>query len=314
MRWVVQGLALGLVSAAVTSGALVTKVRQFPRMPGSSVQGMAITDEGLLVQAYDGGQCRIFDLRAEGNAPVAGLPFASAGKDNHANAISLSDTRYEGGWLPLLYVTGGRPANGRMVCHVENIRKEGNVYRAERVQRITLCADFAWDMQPGSAYREADGFCRIWGAPTWMVDSRENCLYVFSAIYRTTRAYARFAKENRYVVTKLRLPAPTEGDVTLTRQDVLDQVLYDFDVLVTQSGVVRGGEIYYVFGFGRDQASRESSQLRIYNLRTREITGRIDLATAIPEELEGCDFYQGELHVVTQAGSLYKINPAAPTP
>lgn len=314
MRWIVQGLALWLVSAAATTGALVTKVRQFPRMPGSSVQGMAITDDGLLVQAYDGGQCRIFDLKAEGNAPVAAFPFASAGKDNHANAVSLSDTRHEGGWLPLLYVTGGQPANGRMECHVENIRKEGSFYRAERVQRITLSADFAWDMQPGSAYREADGFCRIWGAPTWLVDSQANCLYVFSAIYRTTRAYAQFASVNRYVVTKLRLPALSEGDVTLTRRDVLDQVLYDFDVRVTQSGTVRGGEIYYVFGFGRDQASGESSQLRIYNLRTREISGRIDLATAIPEELEGCAFYRGELHVVTQTGGFYKVNPTASTP
>lgn len=289
------------------AGQVATKVRNFPVNPGHSLQGMVITNDGFLIQAYNHGQCRIFDLNAESSEPIAAFPFGSAGKDNHANAVSLGDV-YRGGAFPLLYVTGGQPSSGVMECHVENILKKGGAYRAERVQRITLSRDFAWDMQPGSSCKDAEGFHKIWGAPTWLVDSREHCLYVFSAVYRTTLAYARFEKDNAYVVTKLRLPAVAEGDVVLTRRDVLDQFLYDFDVFVTQSGCVQDSEIYYTFGFGRTRASRESSQVRAYNLRTRTISRRIDLAEEIPEELEACAFYRGELHVMTQKGNLYKIH------
>lgn len=291
----------------VRSEELAVKVRQFPRFASHSIQGMCITKEGYLIQAYDGGQCRIYDLNQESSVPVAEFPLASVGKDNHANAISLSDTPYEGAEFPLIYVTGGQPTNGLMECHVEAIVKNDGQYRAKRVQRIVLSDEFVWDMKPSSSSKTSDGFQKIWGSPTWLFDGKKRCLYVFSAIYRTTLAYSPFKGENRYVVTKLRLPEVTEGDVTLTRKDVQEQSLYDFDAFITQSGCVEGSEIYYTFGFGRDRASQVSSQLRVYDLEARRITGAVDLAAAIPEELESCDFYKGSLFVMTQKGNLFKV-------
>jgi len=301
-------LAALVASACPAVAQFATKVRQFPRNPGHSIQGMCITPGGYLIQAYNFGQCRIFDLNSENDTPIAEFPLASAGKGNHANAVSMSDTHYRRNELPLIYVTGGQPSDGVMECHVENILKTDTGYQAERIQRISLSAEFAWDMKPESKYRSDDGFYKIWGAPTFIVDSQEQCLYIFSAIYRTTKPYAQFKAENRYIVTKLRLPDVSEGDVTLTRHDVIDQIVYDFDVFITQSGCVRESKIYYTFGFGRDQASLESSQLRVYDLRTRAISRGIDLTEEIPEELESCAFYKDKLYVMTQLGNLYRID------
>ncbi len=300
-------LLAAVAAASATTTPSVTLVREFPRFPGHSIQGMTITAGGLLIQGYNLGQCRIFDLNRESNDPIAEFPLGSAGKDNHANAISMSRTHHAGNEIPLLYVTGGQPTNGMMECHVENIVKTGTGYRAERVQRISLAPEFAWDMQTGSSYETADGFQKIWGAPSFLVDADAGCLWVFSARYRTTKAYLKHKENNRYIATKLRLPAVSEGDVVLTRKDVLDQIVYEFDVLATQSGCIEQGKLYYTFGFGRDRASMESSQIRVYDLRSRELVRRIDLAEEIPEEFESCVFYRNEFYAMTQKGRLYKI-------
>lgn len=307
LRSVLFLLLLSVAAALPATAQFATKVRQFPRNPGGSIQGMCITPDGYLIQAYNRGQCRIFDLKREGAAPIAEFPFASAGKGNHANCVSLSETHLSGNGIPLLYITGGQPNDGVLECNVENILKSDQGYQAKRVQRITLSGEFVWDMKPSSEFRTADGFYKVWGAPNFIVDSKADCLFVFSAVFRTTKAFAQHKKDNRYVVTKLRLPKPSEGDVTLTRKDVLGQILFDYDVFVTQSGCVRDAKIYYVFGFGRDRASLESSQLRVYDLPSGKIAQRIDLAEEIPEELESCSFYKDELYVMTQKGNLYKI-------
>jgi hypothetical protein len=307
MRSLLSLFAL-LLLVQTASAQSSTLVREFPRFPKHSIQGMVITSSGLLIQGYNYGQARIFDLNRESNEAIAEFPLGSAGRGNHANAISQSRTYYQGNDIPLLYVSGGQPNDGVLQCHVENIVKTDTGYRAEEVQRITLTNEFVWDMQPTSSYRDVDGFYRIWGAPSFQVDVEEGCLWVFSAIYRTTKAFAQFKDQNRYVVTKLRLPDVSEGNVTLSRKDVLDQIAYDFDVFVTQSGCVHEGKIYYTFGFGRDRASMESSHIRVYDLKTREIVRRLDFTEEIPEEFESCCFYQGELYAVTQKGRLYKIH------
>jgi hypothetical protein len=130
---------------------------------------------------------------------------------------------------------------------------------------------------------------------------------VFSATYRTTKPYEQFKKANRYIVTKLRLPDIGEGDVTLTRKDVLDQMVYDFDVFFSQSGCVNGSEIYYVFGHGKPPGEVGDNHLRTYSLKTRTITRRVDLTADILDEPEGIAFYQGDLYLMTQKATLYKI-------
>lgn len=311
MRLLASMTAALLLGFAQVAAQVAVKVRQFGKDPGDSIQGMAITGEGHLIQGGDGGQCRIYDLNLPGDTPVAEFLFASASKDNHANALSLGG-HYQGGTYPLIYLSGGQPANAIMECHVENIVTTDAGYRAERVQCIRLAQEFVWDMNPASQSKTADGFYKIWGAPTWLVDAKEKCLYTFSAIFRTTAPYAKHRTENRYIVTKLRLPDPAEGDVTLTRRDVLDQIVYDFDVFITQSGCVADGKIYYAFGYGRPRGQVGESHIRVYDLKTREIVHRIDLADEIPEELENVAFWNGELYTTTQKGNLYKINLPPP--
>lgn len=311
MRLLASMTAALLLEFAPVAAQVAVKVRQFAKDPGDSIQGMAITADGHLIQGGDGGWCRVYDLNRPDDTPVAEFLFASAGRDNHANSLSLGDC-YRGSAYPLIYLSGGQPANGIMECHVENIVTTDAGYRAERVQRITLAREFAWDMSPASQYKTPDGFYKIWGAPTWLADVREKCLYTFSAIYRTTAPYAKHQVENRYVVTKLRLPGPAEGDVTLTRRDVLDQIVYAFDVFITQSGCVADGKIFYAFGYGRPRGQVGESHIRVYDLKTREIVHRIDLADEIPEELENVAFWNGELYTTTQKGNLYKINLLPP--
>ncbi len=296
-------LALSCVAAAQT----VTKVMTIPTYPKHSIQGMVITADGYLVQCHDQGYCRIYDFKAKNPEPLADFRLGSSGTGNHANAASLSSTYYKGNKdFPLLYVTGG-VASGPMVCHVENIVKDGSSYSARQVQAITLADEFRWDMAPASHYKTDDGFYKIWGFPSWLVDNEEKCLYVFSAIYRTTLPYARHKEQNRYVATKMRLPDVSEGDVVLTRADVLDQILYDFDVFITQSGCIKDSKIFYTFGFGKPRESLKSSQMRVFDIKQRKIVQSLDLAEAIPEELEACSFYKGDLYVMTVKGNVYKI-------
>jgi hypothetical protein len=295
-------------SPACVADEVAVKLRQFPRVPEHSIQGMCITEGGLLIQGYDGGLCRIYDLnKTDDNAPVAEFRFGSAGKNNHANALSLGTILHDGEEIPRIYVTGGQPSNGMMECHVEVIRKDGGTYRAKRVQRISLASEFAWDMAPSSSPRTNDGFVKIWGAPSWLVDEKSGALYIFSAIYRTLPKFSAHRQQNRYIVTKLRLPDVSEGDITLTRKDVIEQKEFPFDAFVTQSGYLAGREIYYTFGFGRASSSLASSQIRAYDLDSGRISRSIDLEKAIPEELESCAFYKGNFHVMTQKGNLYQI-------
>lgn len=299
--------AAGLIAAPIAAAASAAKVMRIPVYPGRSIQGMCITADGYLLQLHDHGYCRIFDFKSRNPAPLADFPLGSSGNDNHANAVALSDLRFKGNRdFPLLYVTGGMP-NGAMECHVENILRNGDRYLAERVQRIVLADEFRWDMAPGSTYKTADGFYRIWGSPSWLIDNGEKCLYILSAIYRTTIQYAKHKDENRYVVTKLRLPDIAEGDVVLSRRDVRDQIVYDFAAFVTQSGCLEGSKIYFTFGFGRTRESLQSSQIRVFDLNARTITQSFDLAEIILEELEACAFYQEALYVMTAKGNLYEI-------
>lgn len=105
----------------------------------------------------------------------------------------------------------------------------------------------------GTAYLPAAGF----GAPMWLVNTKENAVYMLSAKYRTTYGsvgdtanYLGYesVNDNYYIITKFNLPSLSAGEqVVLTPTDIIDQFTTDFAAFATQGGTVFDDKIIYMF-------------------------------------------------------------------
>lgn len=279
-----------------------------------SVQGFAIHGE-LGFVLFHTGICAVYELAARSGQPLGVFKLGSYNPGipdnrytNHANDAMFAKEKFSPeDELPLLYVTSGNSGEsdgdgyiGR--CAVERIVRKNGVFSAETVQTVCFRRD---DGELAAAGFEAPG----WGWPASLVDSEEKAFYLFSARYRTTKAFIDKYAENAFVITKFKLPEIREpGEkVILTASDIEDQFTAGFDVLFTQGGTIRNRKLLYTFGAGN---ADYPNALRVFDLDRRTMSDRFDLSdTAFAnEEVECCAFLQGELIINTQAGRLYKLN------
>ena len=247
-------------------------------------QGMEIWGRYLFA-LEDGGHVNVFDFTKPGNKALAGFELASSRPDNHANCANFGVETKRGASFPLLYVSNGLVGGDiEWTCFVESITRRGKRFTSEIAQRITLDTS-GW---------EKEGYVQIYGAPCWLVDRERQALWIFSARQRTTPKVTKHDWENQYVATRFRIPALSEGEsVTLSANDILDQVVLPFDVGFTQSGTVHDGLIYYCFGTG---AKDKPSAIRIYDTDSRTIAARYDLQNQIPIELESLAVVDGYIY------------------
>ncbi len=282
-----------------------------------SVQGFAVFGDIAFV-SFHSGVCAAYDLVSRNEPPIGQFRFGSynAGEPdnryaNHANQGMFSKQYYEeGDEFPLLYVTAGNSGEqdeeGYIgYCAVERITRCGGEFSSECVQKIlynnTGIEDTPWET-PG------------WGWFAYFADTEKGFLYTLSARYRTKMEFIDKYNENNYIVTKYRLPAIREkGEkVVLHPTDIVDQMLFPFDVLLTQGGVLKDNCIWYTFGTGTETYP---NAIRVFDLEKREITHRIDLSDSIfrDEEIECIDFYDGKILVNTAFhafgdGAIYQID------
>lgn len=281
----------------------------------SSAQGMAIYDNEAFI-LYHTGVCSVYDLLSRSDIPKASFRLASYNGGfpsqqyiNHANQAMFSSNYYRNNNIPLLYVTtgndGGEDENGFYYrCAVENIIKRKNeagdiTFTSELLQTIhyknTGIEDTTWETP-------------CWGAPAFFVDSENNFLYIFSARYRTTKAFSEYYSKNAYIITKFSLPGiDGEKNVILTASEILDQFTVPFDIPFTQGGTLYQDKIYYTFGFGNNDYP---IGIRIYDLKHKCIAARIDLSHSVlaNEEIECCSFYKGNLLYNTNSGNIYMMD------
>ena len=275
-----------------------------------SAQGMAVYDDMAFILHHTG-VCALYDLKTRDPRPLARFPLGSHNEGeptrdylNHSNQCMFSGERLEGNPLPLLYVTCGygigRDQDGFFYrCAVEDVRVEraadGSCVQAG--SRLIQTIAFSDEGIGDTAYEKP-----CWGCPAWFVDSENNCLYLFSARWRTTEEFLEHYGENRYIITKLRKPPLAEPFVRLTAGDILDQFLAPFDILFTQGGMIAGDKLFYTFGLGD---RRYPIGLRVYDLTNKCVCGKMDLSGSCfgHEEIESCSFYNGELLCNTNAGT-----------
>lgn len=283
-----------------------------------SAQGMAIHG-GMAFILYHTGVCALYDLETRDPRPLARFPLGSYNSGtptgdflNHANQCMFSGEHLDGNPIPLLYVTAGYgtgfDADGFFYrCAVEDVRVEragdGTCRRAE--SRLVQTISYSDEGREGTAFERP-----CWGCPAWFAGGGDDCLYMFSARWRTTAEFLEHKAENRYIVTRLRKPPLAEPFVCLTGADILEQFLLPFDILFTQGGMIAGDKLFYTFGLGTPQYP---VGLRVYDLTNRRVCGRLDLSASVlgGEEIESCCFYNGELLCNTNAGTggIYSLGP-----
>lgn len=107
-------------------------------------------------------------------------------------------------------------------------------------------------------------------------------------------------------VFKFRRPLLTEGDVTLSEKDLLDEWIIDSNYSyydhVWQGGKVYDGKLYFVFG-----SSSKGKRVVIYDIVSYERIKEIVLDDIVKEEPEDCEYYDGKLLVVVNGGAGYYI-------
>ena len=230
-------------------------------------QGFAVF-KGVAYRLYNSGLCQTYDIK-DLSAPVriSSFPLGSNRPDNHSNCAQFGiDAQGD----PLLYVSG---LSGR--CFVERICPDGS----ELVQTLTLPALEVFNIS----------------STMNIICGGDGCLWAFgSALSGQALTFA-----------KLRRPDATEGDISLTGEDILDywtEEGYNYAESVWQGGMVYDGLLYFVFG-----TNESKRHLAIYDTATHEKIADIDLHNVIPEEPEDCDLVDGKILLTINGGTGYYI-------
>lgn len=267
---------------------------------GRAQQGLEIYGN-YIFSFEDAGHVNVYDWRTQDSKPIAGFELESSRPDNHVNNTEFGIEKAKGSKFPLLYISNGKVGSDiEWTCFVESIElKKGN-FTSKIVQEIILDGN-GW---------ESKNYESIFGAPSWLVDRERGFLWVFSAKKRTVRKVTHKPSDNMYIATKFRIPKLKEGRVVkLGVNDILDQVLFPFDVWFTQAGCISNGQIFYGFGIGAHDPTRPSC-IRVYDTDRHIISARYDLNDDIIYEIEDIVLRDGWLYVNTNnSPKRTKSNP-----
>lgn len=263
-----------------------------------SQQGMVVW-KSILLAYEDGGHCRLYDRSSGKLKHIGDFKASSSSKDNHCNQVNLGVTQLKNAALPLLYLTVGKPGSEiDMQCHVENLVRKGNKWQSSLVQTIRLDT---------TGWREA-GRLSIFGGPSWLIDRTRKQMWVFSARRRTIKKTMPTTNHNVLIATRFRIPELSEGrEVRLGVDDIEEQVAFDMDTYITQSGFVDDGKIYYTFGYDKLRHPEIPARLRIYDLDRRATAGRFNLDDVIEEEVEAVQPDGDRLLINTNSQAIYQM-------
>lgn len=272
-----------------------------------SAQGMAIWQDQAFI-LYDTGACAVYDLKSREARPLAAFPLGSFNEGaptreylNHANQCMFGGVHYKENPIPLLYVTTGTgtgaDADGYYYrLSVENIVRTPQGFTAQTVQTVTY--------QP-SEMVGLPWASPCWGCPAFFVDTADEALYIFSARYRTKRGCVPAGKTNAYIITRFPLPKVNAGPlIRLTAADIQDQFQIESDVEFTQGGQLTNGILHYTFGCPKIGYPNRVMAFDVKKKKVLYLVDHLDDAFC-GEEIECCDWYEGQLLCNTCDGSLY---------
>ncbi len=259
---------------------------------GLSYQGMDIWKNSMISLQHTG-EATVYDFDGKSIKKRGSFRLASYDKTNHSNVASFGNIYYKSNdCLPLLYIarcSGIKLPNGMdKLFYVERI--DPKTIRSELIQTIWL----------NDTKKSFGGYCL--GA----VDRQNNMFYMYA---ETTGR--KHPESNRHWIMKFRLPeynGPQDSLVILTEEDALERYdmedTYTFPMQpITQGATIWNNMLFLPMGVGTE---RDPSVIYVMDLNTRSIRNVIDLQEAIPEELEDCTIWNGDLYIQTQ-GHVYKV-------
>ena len=296
------------MNSAIRDGSASTLYMKYQKILPSA-QGMAVWRDRAYI-LYNTGVCAVYDLSSRAFQPVAAFPLGSYndGKPtrdylNHANHCMFGSLHLDGNPIPLLYVTVGTGIGADEDGYyyrlsVENIVKTGDAYRSQVLQTVTY--------RPSGPV-PAPFVAPCWGCPAFFADNDANALYIFSARYRTKRGCVPEGERNAYIITRFDLPSLSDGPmVRLAAADIRDQFSVESDVPFTQGGQLTDGILYYTFGCPKAGYPVRVMAFDMERKALKWQAENMDEAFC-GEEIECCDWYEGQLLCNTNGGSLYTL-------
>ena len=245
-----------------------------------AAQGMAIyKDTAFLFN--NTGIVRIYNLKTR--EFISDFLLDTSAPENHSNCANFGVEFPEGNSsFPALYVS---ECYGQRRCFVENVNAAGAKLIQTLKIRIGGVEDSPFD---------------------WYVDKANNFLYAISI--SKSKAAGDHKATRDYLITKLRLPKISEGDITFTKKDFLDQFTISFRHL-SQGGIIRGDYLYMPLGHPKPAKNDPRDRcLIVVNLRTKQIERELDLNKHLDVEPEDVDFHGDNLLMYCgQAGGLWRI-------
>lgn len=230
-----------------------------------------------LILGKDTGVIDIHDI-VHGYKKLATVTLGSHTTDgtNHNGCLSVAPTVEQGNTFPYLYVS--RNGNLFGTCNVENFTLESS----EIVQTLTL-DEGVWGED--------------WSRCQWCMDNEG---YLWANMYDVNPT-------TKYRFIKFRKIAVSEGDLTLTAQDVIQ----DFNGLipegdntsVCQGFLSRNGKIYWCFG-----TTLVPRFIYVIDCLTKAIVSRIDLNDIVSYEPEDITVVGDDMYMFINGESgIYKL-------
>ena len=267
-----------------------------------SYQGLAIWND-IWIQLFNGGMWAMYDMNNPNNGTaIASGSLGSAGADNHANSLTFGKKYDNSDPFPLLYVTGWiddiETGGTGSCCYVERFQSDGNDgYTSSLLQTIDIdYTDFA-----------SKGFKVPYPYLNFLCDVDNGYLYTFGAKYRTNGSQSQYDNENRYYITRFKIPDLSNNSVTLTADDVLIQWELPYDADFTQGGTIFNNQMFCLFGDGNNTDHKNA--ILVYDLLEGCEVSKVDLSQTIwkAREPEDLHVYNGYLYSLTHNGYVRKM-------
>lgn len=247
---------------------------------GSSCQGADCHGNLLCQYRVDHTALDIYDLNQK--CYVATITLSSLGSAFHCNNADFSNTYYNNtDEFPLLY-SSQQGKNARCIL-VDRIYKTGEEFHLETIQRI----DIPYEIDIPLQY-----------SPDALIDKDKNCLYVYTG---------GTIPLTDFYIYKFRLPSPSEGNVRLTKEDILSEwVIEGCPAYYKQGGMVKDGVLYIMEGV---PGWNTDNIIRIININKNTFT-LINLTELLNVKWEAEDIFLHDdcFFIASNKSGIYRID------